>query len=106
MNKITFTVNYEKDYYYLLTVFEHFLGYCTRTRKRFIALDREKELSYGNFSVLVPQFDAENYLYNNYSKTVHYSATIKLNSKINEVGFQITNLVFEPIQRISLEKSL
>ena len=59
-------------------------------------------LSNGDFSVVVPQFDAENYSFNNYSKTLQYVATIRLNTKIDESGFQINNLVFEPIQENQL----
>ena len=57
----------------------------------------KKKLFYGDFYYMTPQFNSENYLFDTYSKTVNYSLTIKLNSKINESGFQLTNLVFEPI---------
>ena len=62
----------------------------------------KKQLSYGDFSVVVPQFDAENYSFNNYSKTLQFVATIRLNNKIDESAFQINNLVFEPIQENQL----
>lgn len=62
----------------------------------------KKQLSFGSFSVVVPQFDAENYLFDSYSKTVSYVTTIKLNSIVNESGFQITNLVFETISENQL----
>ncbi|HNP33383.1 MAG TPA: type IX secretion system sortase PorU [Flavobacterium sp.] len=62
----------------------------------------KKQLSYGAFSAMVPQFDAENFLFNSYSKTVQYVATIKLNSKIDESAFQITNPVFESIPESQL----
>lgn len=62
----------------------------------------KKQMSYGEFSIVVPQFDAENFIFNNYSKTLQYAATIKLTSKVNESGFQISNLVFEPIQESEL----
>lgn len=57
----------------------------------------KKELSYGRFSYMVPQFNAQNYEFNVFSKTVSYSLTIPLNNKISENAIQITNLVFEPI---------
>ena len=62
----------------------------------------KKPLSFGDFSFMVPQFNSENYLFDTYSKTVNYSLTIKLNRTINENGFQITNVVFEPIQENQL----
>ncbi|MEO5776246.1 MAG: type IX secretion system sortase PorU [Flavobacterium sp.] len=57
----------------------------------------KKELSFGSFSFMVPQFDAQNYEFNVYSKTVSYALTIPLNNKVDENAIQITNLVFEPI---------
>ena len=57
----------------------------------------KKELSFGSFSYMVPQFNAQNYEFDVYSKTVSYSLTIQLNNKVNENAVQITNLVFEPI---------
>lgn len=57
----------------------------------------KKELSYGSFSYMVPQFNIENFLFDTYSKTVTYSLTIPLNNAVNESVFQINNLVFEPI---------
>ena len=57
----------------------------------------KKELSYGRVSYMVPQFNAQNYEFNVYSRTVSYSLTIPLNNKVNENAIQITNLVFETI---------
>ena len=57
----------------------------------------KKELSFGNFSYMVPQFNAQNYEFDVYSKTVSYSLTLPLNNKVNQNAIQITNLVFEPI---------
>ncbi|QBZ97607.1 type IX secretion system sortase PorU [Flavobacterium sangjuense] len=62
----------------------------------------KKELSFGQFSYMVPQFDTQNYEFNVYSKTVSYSLTIPLNNKVNENAVQITNLVFEPIPESQL----
>ena len=62
----------------------------------------KKQLSYGAFSYVVPQFNAENYFFDIYSKTINYNLTIKLNGNSNEDGFQLTNLVFESIQENQL----
>ncbi len=62
----------------------------------------KKELSFGRFSYMVPQFDAQNYEFNVHSKTVSYSLTIPLNNKVNENAAQITNLVFESIPESQL----
>ena len=57
----------------------------------------KKELSYGRFSYMVPQFNTQNYEFDVYSKTISYSLTIPLNSMVNENAIQISNLIFEPI---------
>jgi hypothetical protein len=62
----------------------------------------KKELSYGSFSYMVPQFNAQNFEFDIYSKIISYSLTIQLNNKVNENAIQITNLVFEPIPESQL----
>jgi hypothetical protein len=62
-----------------------------------ITWTEKKELSFGNYSLIVPQFNTENYLLDSYTKTLKYSLRIKLTNRINESGFQINNPVFEPI---------
>ncbi|MCF6130298.1 type IX secretion system sortase PorU [Flavobacterium sp. AS60] len=62
----------------------------------------KKELSYGSFSYMAPQFNTQNYEFDVYSKTISYSLTIQLNSKVNENAIQITNLVFETIPESQL----
>ncbi len=62
----------------------------------------KKAFSYGDHSVSIPQFNAENYQFDSYSKTVSYTATIKLNNKFSEDSFHISNLVFEPITESEL----
>ena len=62
----------------------------------------KKEMSYGSFSYMVPQFNAQHYEFDAYSKTLSYSLLIVLNMKINENAIQITNLVFEPISESQL----
>ncbi|MDN3676370.1 type IX secretion system sortase PorU [Flavobacterium paronense] len=57
----------------------------------------KKELSFGRFSYMVPQFNAQNYEFDVFSKTVSYSLTIPLANKYNPDAVQITNLIFEPI---------
>lgn len=62
----------------------------------------KKELPYGGFSYMVPQFNPQNYEFNVYAKSLTYSLTIELNSKVNENAIQINNLVFEPISESQL----
>ena len=62
----------------------------------------KKELSYGNFSYSVPQFNAVNYQFDTYNKTLKFSLQIKLNNLVNENGLQISNPVFESISENQL----
>ncbi|MCA6423983.1 MAG: type IX secretion system sortase PorU [Flavobacterium sp.] len=62
----------------------------------------KKELSYGNFSFSVPQFNAVNYMFDTYNKTLKFSLQIKLNNLVNENGLQISNPVFESISENQL----
>lgn len=58
--------------------------------------------SYGKTSYLLPQFNMENYHFDAYAKTLNYSLKIRLNSRVNEDAFQLTNLVFESIPESQL----
>jgi hypothetical protein len=62
----------------------------------------KKALSYGNYSFMVPQFNAENYQFDSYSKTLNFSLNVKLNNPVGENSLQLTNLVFEPISESQL----
>lgn len=57
----------------------------------------KKQYSYGKNSYVIPQFDAENFQFDAYSKTVNFLLTIKLNSALNDNSLRITNPVFESI---------
>jgi hypothetical protein len=57
----------------------------------------KKELTYGDFSFNLPQFDAENYQFDSYAKSLHFSLRLKLNQRISENALTISNTVFEPI---------
>jgi hypothetical protein len=62
----------------------------------------KKELSYGDFSFKLPQFNAENYQFDSYSKSLKYALRIKLTNSVNDNAFQISNMVFEPISEDQL----
>ncbi|TBX67684.1 type IX secretion system sortase PorU [Flavobacterium silvisoli] len=57
----------------------------------------KKELSFGDYSFTVPQFNGENFFFDSYTRTVKFTLRIPLNNRINESAFQISNPVFEPI---------
>ena len=63
---------------------------------------QKKEMTIGNQTVLIPQFDSKNLNYDIYNQTLNYSTTIKLNRIVNEQSIQINNLVFEQIGEYEL----
>ncbi len=62
----------------------------------------KKQYTYGKNSYVIPQFDAENFQFDAYSKTVNFSLTIKLNNPAGDNSLQITNLIFESISESNL----
>lgn len=62
----------------------------------------KKQYTYGKKSYVIPQFDAENFQFDAYSKTVNFSLTIKLNNPAGDNSLQITNLIFESISESNL----
>jgi len=57
----------------------------------------KKEMSYGDYTYQIPQFNIDNFQFSPRAKALNFSLTIKLNNYLNENSLQITNLVFEPI---------
>ena len=80
-----------------LLFFSTFLAIAQEQKNISLNWTDKKELSYGRFSYMVPQFNTQNYEFDVYSKTVSYTLTIPLNSMVNENAIQISNLIFEPI---------
>lgn len=57
----------------------------------------KKELSYGQLSYVVPQFNSQNFEFDTYSKSISYTLTIELNANVSADAIQISNLIYEPI---------
>ena len=57
----------------------------------------KKELSYGQFSYVVPQFNSQNFEFDTYSKSISYTLTMELNANVSDDAIQISNLIYEPI---------
>lgn len=62
----------------------------------------KKAFSYGDYSFTIPQFNPDNFLYDNYTQTLKFNLRIKLNSAVSENSLQLSNLVFEPISEAQL----
>ncbi|MDI9257995.1 type IX secretion system sortase PorU [Flavobacterium sedimenticola] len=62
----------------------------------------KKAYPYGNSSYSLPQFNPENFQFNNYNKTLQYVLKIKLTNPANNNALQLSNLVFENIDESQL----
>jgi hypothetical protein len=89
-------------------VFLYFLFFTTvssfaQTQGDVTLLWTEKKiLNYGSFNASIPQFNAENFQYNPYNKTIQFGLTFKTSFNVNENQIEIKNLVFEPITESQL----
>jgi len=54
-------------------------------------------LSFGTYSVNVPQFDIANFVFDNYKKEIFYTQTLPQSATVNENSLQITNIVYESV---------
>jgi hypothetical protein len=57
----------------------------------------KKEMSYGDFKVIIPQFTGNSFHYDASSKTLLFTLKIKETVNFDEGKIQITNVIFEPI---------
>lgn len=62
----------------------------------------KKEISFGNYSINIPQFSGNNYHFDSAEKTLFYTLEIKGSKSVNENNIQISNIVYEPIQASEL----
>jgi len=58
--------------------------------------------SFGEYSVKIPQFNAENLYFDNYNKTLYYNLKKESNALIDENSLVISDVIYEPIDENSL----
>ena len=59
-------------------------------------------MSFGSYSVLIPQFNSENFEFDNYNKQLFFKLKLPIPNEINENSLQITNVVYESISSLEL----
>ena len=57
----------------------------------------KKEVSYGNFTINVPQFTGNSYEYDASKKALFYTLNLSESNSVNENSVQITNVVYEAV---------
>jgi hypothetical protein len=87
----------KKIFTVLLLIFNIYLSISQEQGNVTLNWSDKKALSYGEYSYILPQFNAKNYQFDTYSKILIYSLQIKLNNLVVENGIQLNNIVFEPI---------
>lgn len=72
---------------------------CKSQIKGDIVIDwtEKSKVSYGSHEVILPQFNIENYVYDDYKKYLQYVLKLPISSKIDENSLQISNIVYENI---------
>jgi len=80
-----------------LLIFKVFFVFSQEQGKVVLNWTEKKELSIGNTSYSIPQFNNENLQFDSYARTIKFSTRIKLNEIANENGLELFNLIFEPI---------
>lgn len=72
---------------------------ATAQQSKSVAINwvEKQSFSIGNNKVTIPQFNSDNYNFNNYTKEIKFTLKIPTNSYIDENSLQITNVVYESI---------
>lgn len=86
----------------LITLLSYLTCFSQQTGSITIQWSENKEVSYGEYSINLPQFNAENYMYNDFSKELWYVIKFRENGLINENSLQITSVVYENIDESKL----
>jgi len=86
----------------VLLLFVTFIGISQEQGNITLNWTEKKVFPLGDYSFTIPQFNAKNYQFDSYTKTVKYLLTLKLNSEFAENSLQISNIVYEPISQNEL----
>ena len=62
----------------------------------------KKAFSYGDYNFIIPQFNPDNFVYENYNQTLAFSLKVKVGYTVSENSLQLNNLIFEPISESQL----
>ncbi|MEY2630560.1 MAG: hypothetical protein RLZZ469_1457 [Bacteroidota bacterium] len=62
----------------------------------------KKAFSYGDYNFTIPQFNPDNFVYDNYNQNLVFSLRVKVGYTVSENSLQLNNLIFEPISESQL----
>ncbi|MFY8009342.1 MAG: peptidase C25, partial [Flavobacterium sp.] len=62
----------------------------------------KKAFSYGDYNFTIPQFNPDNFVYDNYNQTLLFNFRIKVGYTVSENSLQLNNLIFEPVSESQL----
>lgn len=62
----------------------------------------KRAFSYGDYNFTIPQFNPDNFVYDNYNQTVVFNFRVKVGYTVSENSLQLNNLIFEPISESQL----
>ncbi|MBL7887442.1 MAG: type IX secretion system sortase PorU [Flavobacterium sp.] len=86
----------------LITLLSYLTCFSQQTGSITIQWSENKEVPYGDYSINLPLFNTENYMYNDFSKELWYVTKFTENGLINENSLQITSVVYENIDESKL----
>lgn len=86
----------------LITLLSYLTCFSQQTGSITIQWSENKEVQYGDYSVNLPLFNVENYMYNDFTKELWYVTKFTENGLINENSLQITSVVYENIDESKL----
>lgn len=81
----------------LFTLFLHYLSYSQQSGNITIEWKEKLNYGYGNKIISIPQFQKENFNYNDYTKELLFTKKISIPNLADENSLQISNLVYETI---------
>ncbi len=98
---ITLSILMKKNLFLILSLFTFV---CNSQVKGDIVIDWavKSKVSYGTYEVLVPTFNQENYMFDNYTKQLQFVLKLPVSNKLDENSLQISNVVYEDISLIEL----
>lgn len=62
----------------------------------------KRAFSYGDYNFTIPQFNPDNFVYDNYNQTLVFNFRVKVGYTVSENSLQLNNLIFEPISESQL----
>lgn len=81
----------------LLIILLSFVSFAQQKGDVYIKWIDNQPLSFGTYTVNVPQFEAANFVFDNYNKEIFFTQTLPQSATANENSLQITNITYESV---------